>query len=93
MKHFSPQFESKLAFLGKMVFDVRDGDEAYQAEQFILRLEDFFKSINTPIRLQEINVTSTDKAKILENLKLNNVSGRVFTMNESDHEMILEKMW
>ena len=93
MKHFSSQFESKLAFLGKMVFDVRDGDEAYQAEQFILRLEDFFKSINTPIRLQEINVTSTDKAKILENLKLNNVSGRVFTMNESDHEMILEKMW
>lgn len=93
MKHFSPQFESKLAFLGKMVFDIREGDEAYQAEQFIIRLEEFFKSINTPIRLQEINVTSTDKAKILENLKLNNVTGRVFAMNESDHEMILEKMW
>lgn len=93
MKHFSPQFESKLAFLGKMVFDINEGTEKEQASAFIIKLEEFYKSINTPIRLSEVNITSVDKDRILENLKLNNASGRVYTMCAQDHEMILEKMW
>lgn len=93
LKHFSGKFESKLAFLGKMVFDVQEGTEAHQAEQFILKLEAFYQSINTPIRLAEVNILKSDRAKILENLQLNKVSGRVYAMKESDHELILDKMW
>lgn len=93
LKHFSTKFESKLAFLGRMVFDVHEGDEAFQAKKFIENLELFYQSINTPIRLSDVNIPTEDKAKILENLKLNNVSGRVYAMKEQDYELILEKMW
>lgn len=93
MKHFSSQFESKLAFLGRMVFDINEGTEKDQASAFIKKLEEFYSSIHTPIRLSEVNITRSDKDKILENLKLNNASGRVYSMCPTDHEMILEKMW
>jgi alcohol dehydrogenase YqhD (iron-dependent ADH family) len=93
LKHFSNKFQPKLAFLGKMVFDVHEGSEEHQAKMFIQKLEEFYKTINTPIRLQELNIPINDKSKILENLLLNKVSGRVYTMKEDDYSDILEKMW
>jgi alcohol dehydrogenase YqhD (iron-dependent ADH family) len=93
MKHFAPKFQGKLAFLAKMVFDVNEGSEEHQAEQFIVKLEAFFKQIHTPVRLAEVGILKADKAKILENLQQNKVSGRVYAMKEEDHELILEKMW
>lgn len=93
LKHFSDKFQPKLAFLGKMVFDVHEGSEEHQAKVFIEKLEEFYKSIKTPIRLTEVNIQKDDKAKILENLRLNKVSGRVYQMNEEDYDHILEKMW
>ncbi len=92
MKHFSPQFESKLAFLGKMVFDI-EGSEKEKAEGFISKLEEFFQHINTPIRLSEANINQSDEARILENLALNKASGRVYPMCGNDHAAILAKMW
>ena len=92
MKHFAPQFEERLAFLGKMVFDLK-GSQKEQAIGFIEHLEKFYTSINTPIRLSEINVNKEDTSKILDNLKLNNASGRAYPMTELDHAQILEKMW
>ncbi len=93
MKHFAPKFEAKLAFLGKMVFDINEGDDAHKASEFIKRLEEFYQHIQTPIRLSEVNINKADTQKILQNLALNKASGRVYTMNEQDHAMILEKMW
>ncbi len=93
LKHFSDKFQPQLAFLGKMVFDVHEGSEEHQAKMFILKLEEFYKTIKTPIRLQELNIQLNDKSKILENLKLNKVSGRVYTMKDEDYSDILEKMW
>lgn len=92
MKHFYPQFEEKLAFLGKMVFDI-NGTTKDQAEGFIIKLEEFFKSINTPIRLSESNISKSEESRILENLSLNKASGRVYPMCEKDHAEILAKMW
>jgi len=92
MKHFSPQFEQKLAFLGKMVFDLQ-GSEKEKAEGFILKLEEFFQKINTPIRLSQANISKSEESKILENLELNKASGRVYPMCGKDHAAILAKMW
>jgi alcohol dehydrogenase YqhD (iron-dependent ADH family) len=93
MKHFAPKFEAKLAFLGTMVFDVRDGDEAHKASEFIKRLEEFYQHIKTPIRLSEVNILQHEKEKILQNLSINKVTGRIYAMNAQDHELILERMW
>jgi alcohol dehydrogenase len=93
MKHFANKFEAKLAFLASMVFGVQSGTDAEKASAFINKLEEFYTHINTPIRLSEVNIPKTDADKIMQNLKCNNVSGRVYAMNESDHASILEKMW
>ncbi len=93
LKHYSPQIISKLAFLAKMVFEIYEGSENEKAYLFIEKLETFFKSINTPIRLSDLEICKTEKLKILENLKLNNISGRVFAMKEEDHDQLLELMW
>lgn len=93
LKHFSVRFEQKLAFLGRMVFDLNEGDETEQAQKFIEHLEAFFSSINTPIRLSEVNIPESQRDNILDNLKKNRVTGRVYAMTETDHADILEKMW
>jgi alcohol dehydrogenase len=93
LKHYSPRFINKLAFLGTQVFGIDDPNEEVKAKKFIEKLEEFYQKISTPIRLKEINVLKNDQKKILENLKLNNVTGRVYSMNEQDHEEILELMW
>lgn len=93
LKHFSARFEQKLAFLGRMVFDINEGDETEQAQKFIEHLEAFFSSINTPVRLAEVNIPESQRDDILDNLKKNRVTGRVYAMTETDHADILEKMW
>jgi alcohol dehydrogenase len=93
MKHFSNRFNDKLAFLGKMVFDLHDVNESEQARLFIVKLEEFYQEIGTPIRLSEAGINKDQKDIILNNLSLNNASGRVYTMTKEDHEHILELMW
>jgi alcohol dehydrogenase YqhD (iron-dependent ADH family) len=93
MKHFAPHFEPKLAFLGEQVFGLHSGTSAEKARGFIDKLEAFYRSIHTPVRLKDIGVNEGDRDKILENLQLNGVSGRVYPMNEQDHREILELMW
>lgn len=93
LKHFAPKITSKLAFLGKMVFELNESSEELQALKFIDRLEQFYREIKVPIRLKEVNILKDEKEKILTNLALNNVSGRVYAMQKEDHESILEKMW
>jgi hypothetical protein len=93
LKFFAKQNQSRLAFLGKMVFDITDGTEESQASGFIEHLEKFFQSIKTPIRLKEVNINASEEATILENFKINKASGRVFSMGSEEHKQILAKMW
>ncbi len=93
MKHFSEKFEHKLAFLAEIVFGIHQGTSQEKASAFITKLEEFYCSINTPVRLKQAHIEETEMNRILENLKINNVSGRVYSMNENDHQAILEKMW
>lgn len=93
LKFFAKQNQSRLAFLGKMVFGITEGTEESQASGFIEHLEKFFQSIKTPIRLKEVNINASEEATILENLKINKASGRVFSMGSEEHKQILAKMW
>lgn len=93
LKFFAKQNQSRLAFLGKMVFGITEGTEESQASGFIEHLEKFFQSIKTPIRLKEVNINASEEATILENFKINKASGRVFSMGSEEHKQILAKMW
>ncbi|MDA9554835.1 iron-containing alcohol dehydrogenase [Pelobium sp.] len=93
LKQHQPQINAKLAFLAKHVFDINNTDETAAANSFIDKLEDFFKEIETPIRLKEANISPADKDKIIDNFKLNKVTGSVYALGEKEYEAILDKMW
>lgn len=93
LKHHQSKISSKLAFLAKQVFDIDSGNETKDAAAFIQRLEAFFKQINTPIRLKEVNILPASKSVILDNFSLNKVNGQVYKLSESDHESTLNLMW
>lgn len=93
LKHHQTVLENRLAFLGKHVFDLDDTHPAKAAAEFISRLEDFFKTINTPVRLGEAGIFPGSKKQILANFKQNKVNGLVYKLTEQDHEAILDKMW
>ena len=83
----------KLAFLAKEVFGIDEKDEEKAASIFILKLEQFFTKINTPIRLEEAKISKVDFNKITDNFKLNKVSGSAYALNEESYADILELMW
>lgn len=92
LKKHQPQINPKLAFLAKHVFDVQNTEENNAANLFIQKLEGFFKTIETPIKLSEVNISGNDKTKIIDNFKLNKVSGSVYPLKESDYEEIFNLM-
>jgi len=61
--------------------------------EVITYIENFFVSINCPVRLGEINITSDQKSEILHMLNRNKASGRYYVLNNKDRAEILEMMF
>jgi len=75
----------RIISMGKGLFNVTTVDESIQ------KLEEFFVSINSPIRLSDIGVD--DKAQeIVSQLHKNSVSGMNHQLSENDHERVVEFM-
>ena len=82
-----------MAFLAKHVFELNVGTEEELALQFIEGLENYFKAIHTPIRLSEYQIPQSDQQKIIDNLTLNAITGRVYPLNSMDYHGIINLMW
>lgn len=93
MKHNQKYLQSRLAFLAKYVFDVNEDNEAVAAYEFIHKLEEFFTSIGTPIRLQEAEIDEEQKEKIVENLNRYKATGQHIKLDESAREKIVDLMY
>nr|MBC7612785.1 iron-containing alcohol dehydrogenase [Pseudopedobacter sp.] len=93
LKFHQPNINSKLAFLAKEVFGLQENSEEKLAINFIEELEKFYKKIKTPIRLEEAEIQKSDAAKIIDNFKLNKVSGSVYLLDEKSYDQILGLMW
>ncbi len=93
LKFHQPKINNKLAFLAKEAFGVAEKDEDKAAGIFIEELEKFFKTLNTPTRLQEAEILKSDVKKIIDNFKLNKVSGSVYSLDEKSYDGILDLMW
>lgn len=93
LKFHQPKINNKLAFLAKEAFGVAEKDEDKAAGIFIEELEKFFKTLNTPTRLQEAEILKSDAKKIIDNFKLNKVSGSVYSLDEKSYDGILDLMW
>jgi alcohol dehydrogenase YqhD (iron-dependent ADH family) len=87
MKVFFNENKAKLTYMSQRVFGSND------PEVFISGLEDFFKTIGTPVRLGGSNINESERSRIIENLKLNKVRGAFYDMDEKRYNSILDKMW
>jgi len=72
--------------MGQLVFGTDDTDEA------INKLEEFFTSINSPVRLWEAGVDASKKDEIVKQMNLNKVTGMHYDLSESDRAKLVELM-
>ncbi|MBN2175709.1 MAG: iron-containing alcohol dehydrogenase [Bacteroidales bacterium] len=76
----------RIALLGRSVFGVNS------AEKTIDSLENFFKSIGSPVRLNEAGIHSAKKPDLLETMIKNKVRGSNFKLTEEEMGKIVELM-
>ncbi len=72
--------------MGQLIFGTDDADEA------INRLEAFFASINSPVKLWEAGVDASKKDEIVKQMNLNKVTGMHYDLSEADRAEIVDLM-
>ena len=93
LKYFKHKITDKISFLAREVFDINDPDPVKASELFIIELENFYRCINCPTLLSDLNILPSEKEKIIENLILNKVTGQAYRLRTPEYEEILDYMW
>jgi len=72
--------------LGEGLFGTTD------LEEIIQKLEAFFSSLGSPIRITETGVDASKKEEILKQMNKNKVSGMHHALNDDDRARLVEMM-
>lgn len=86
LKLHRDRIPDRIIKLGKNLFGVNTVDET------ITRLEQFFRKINSPVRLTEIGLDESNKQELLEQLNKNNVSGMNLSLTSNDRKKLVDLM-
>ncbi len=88
MKHMKPRIGHRLEKLGTRLF----GDPSI--ENTIKRFEEFFKSMNCPVRLQDIGLDQANWEEIVTLMNKNNCQGKnpENLLNDQDRSAIVDRM-
>ncbi len=76
----------RIAKLGNQLFGTNTADET------ILNLEKFFKSIDCPVRLTNINIGNDKKDEIYNQMLKNKINGMVHQFTDEDRKAIVDLM-
>lgn len=87
LKHMKTRIPEKICELGKALYGVKNPDET------IIKTEDFFRSIQCPVRLEEIGIGSEKKQQIMDVMMLNKVSGMNHKLSSDELSVILQYMF
>ncbi len=87
LKHHKEKISDRITELGKAVFDVDNADET------ISKLEAFFRSIESPVRLQEAGITENDRNELEATMIKNKVNGMHHKLEREDVEKIIDLMY
>jgi len=77
----------RITELGRQLFGVKDPDAAIKG------IEDFFKRIGSPVRLNEAGISKERFEEILNLMNKNEASGLAHTLDNNDRKDILELMY
>jgi alcohol dehydrogenase YqhD (iron-dependent ADH family) len=84
MKYHRKKLSERLAWLGQNVFGVKTAGETIKS------FESFFRRINCPVRLSEMNIPDVNNNEILRVLELNEASGNVHKLTPEDYPELLQ---
>lgn len=84
--HNNPKVFARFA---DRVFNIKDGDDYDRGMKGILCLQDFFKSINSPLTLKEIGIPKEDLDKVADNVALIGSVGSMQSLSRDDVYNIL----
>ena len=87
LKHLKSRIPDRIRKLGEHLLDEPD------VEKVIQQVENFFRSLNSPVRLQEIGINADKKMVILELMNTNKVTGQHHRLDDSDRSIILDWMF
>ncbi len=87
LKFHKEKLAERIAFIGKNVFDVDGVNETISA------FENFFKSVECPIRFSEITKGNEMKDEVLKTMNLNKCGGYIHKLSDEDHKVILDLFW
>jgi alcohol dehydrogenase YqhD (iron-dependent ADH family) len=86
LKLHANRIPNRISTLAKLLFNTPNIDE------FLLKLSAFFKQINSPVKLSEINIHKDKKTEIVDLMKANKVSGQFHKLNEEDYNQLVDLM-
>ncbi len=76
----------RITKLGNQLFGTNSVDDTIE------RIENFFKSINCPIRLSDINIGEDKKEEIIEQMLNTKINGMVHEFTDEDRKKVVELM-
>ncbi|MCX7955060.1 MAG: iron-containing alcohol dehydrogenase [Bacteroidales bacterium] len=86
LKFFKQKINDRLRLLGKNVFNVNNSDKVVE------RLIKFFKSLNCPTSLNDINLKKVDYENLNNLLIKNKPSGYVYKIKKNDYKKLIKLM-
>ena len=84
MKHLNVKAEKQISRLGSLLFGNGDVDAT------ILRFEEFFARIGSPVRLSQVGIGEEKFEEIIQFMIRNKVEGRSYKLAEDDYRKIME---
>ncbi|MEI6764280.1 MAG: iron-containing alcohol dehydrogenase [Bacteroidota bacterium] len=86
MKLYSESDSEKVAVLGLSLFGTQTAEEA------IAGFERFFRSLNSPVRLSDINIGKDKRQEFINNLSVNKVTGGNLKLTEVEYGRLFDLM-
>ena len=86
MHYFKMQIGARIALLGSSMFG-----ETLDANEAICRIEEFFRSIDCPTRLSDLNIPNVSEKAIVEAMEVGKVNGMHIKINSSDYPKLVKR--
>lgn len=87
LKLHKDRIPERIVALGRGLFGVSTVDET------IDQLTDFFQKLESPISLSQAGIRIESRSKIIEQYRVNGVSGMHLQLSNEDHEIIVDYMY
>jgi hypothetical protein len=85
MRFFKEQIPDRISHLGSNLFQ-----ESLTTDETILKIESFFRSIECPVRLSDMNIPGVRKELIYETMVINQVNGANLKLKEPDYNPLID---